>query len=159
MGAVVEGHGSGAEVDLPSSDVGGLLDEGEDGLLVEQGPVGGTLGGGVAEEDDDAVVGGTALDIEPEVERLGVEVLELGGDAIEHGAVEVLAELSGLGGGELFPEVSADEVPFDAEEILGAGVEEGEGPVAGETADGVGSGFEDLPEVAGGGGGAGVGVL
>lgn len=159
VGAVVEGHGAGGEIDLPGGDGGGLLDEGEGGLLLEEGLFVAALGGDVAEEDDDAVVGGPALNVEPEVEWLGIEVFELAGDAVLHGAGEEGEELAGLGGGELFPEVSADEVSFDGKEFAGAAIEEGEGPVAGYADDGVGSGLEDLFELAGGGVAPGLGFF
>ena len=50
-------------------------------------------GGNVSEEDDDAVVGGTDKDGEPEVEWLGIEGFELAGDALVHGSLGVVAVL------------------------------------------------------------------
>ena len=60
------------------------------------------LGGEVAEEDDDAIVGGIALDAQPDVERLGIEGFEFGGKAFVH--AEAIAFYVGRafvdGGGE-----------------------------------------------------------
>ena len=59
----------------------GVLALGFEGFLLEGFAIG-LLGGEVAEEDDDAVVGGIALDAEPDVEGFGVEGFELRGDGL-----------------------------------------------------------------------------
>ena len=159
IGAFAEFDGAIDEVHIPCRDTGGLLDEGEGGLPFEEDLPRGVLGGDVADEDDDAVVGGTALNVEPEIEGVGVEVFEFGRDAIVHGTVDVFEEVASFGCGKFFPQVSSDEIAFDGEEFLGARIEEGKGVVAGEDDDGVGGGFEDLFELARGCVAAGFGLF
>ena len=106
-------------------------------------------GGDVAEEDDYAVFGGTSLDGEPEVERLGVEVFTFACDALVHGAI-------GSGSGtrlQLHPGSSSEmflpsSSPLKVSNSRGAAVEEGEVGVAIEADDGVGGRFEDPMKLA-----------
>ena len=147
IGAGTEGDVSGGEIDIPGCDARGLLDGGEKLLLLNEGEIRSLAARDVTEEEDDAVVGRADLDGEPEVEGIGVEVFELRGDALVHGAVEVIGAL--LGCRKLLPYVFAEEVTLDGEQLLCAAIEEGEVAVAINADDGVGGGLENLLELAG----------
>ncbi len=72
IGAVAEGDVAGGDVDVPGGDVRGLLDDGEQVLLVlEAWKWCCRRRGDVAEEDDDAVVGGTDQNGEPRLSGSG----------------------------------------------------------------------------------------
>ena len=149
VGAIAEGDVAGGDVDVPGGDSCGLLDNGEQVLLMLEGGNGAPTGGDVSEEDDDAVVGGTDQNGEPEVERFRIEGFELAGDALVHGALGVVAILPlQLDLGELVRDLFAEQIALEAQQLGGAAVEEGELPVAIEADDGVGGGFENLMELA-----------
>ena len=57
IGALAEFDGAVDEIHLPCGDAGGLLDEGEGCLLIEEDLAGDAFGGDVAEEEDDSVLG------------------------------------------------------------------------------------------------------
>ena len=63
------------------------MDGGEEILLLLEDDFGLTTVGDVAKEEDDPVIEGTALDGEPEVQRVGIKGFELAGDAFIHGPV------------------------------------------------------------------------
>ncbi len=151
VGAGAVGGFAGCDIDIPGGDARGLLDGGEQLLLEVEFVVGAPTLGDVAEEDDDAVGGGADLDGQPHVEWRGIVVLEVAGDALVHGAVEVI-EVTALfeACGELLPDVFADEIALDGEQFAGAAVEEGEVAGAVDAGDGVGGGLEHLHELVGG---------
>ena len=152
IGADPVGNFAGSVFDLPGGDKRGLLDRGEEVLLLPEDGVGLTALGNIAEEEDDAVVEGAALDGEPEIEGVGVEGLELTGDTFVHGAAEVMENFAVLGcDGELLPEIFSEDLAFGAKQLFGAAIEEGDVPVAVDAGDGVGGGLEDLTELADGG--------
>ena len=112
----------------------------------------------VAGEDDDAVFKGTDKDFEPDVERRGIEGLELGRDAALHGGAVVGGEGLFLVGWESCPEVGADEGVALQDDARGE-VSEGAVPVAVDADDGVGCALEDELELVGGGFAGGFGAL
>ena len=136
-----------------------MLDEGEGLLLIEEDLAGDLLGGDIPEEDDDAIVGGMRGDVEPHVERLGVVLLEFGGYALLHGAVKLSEESARTGVGKLFPDVPADEIAFHGEDLFGAAVQEGKGPIATDADYAVQGGCEDLLKLVGGGVATGLGFF
>ena len=83
------GDFAGGVFDVPCGDEGGLLDGGEEILLFLEDGVGLTAVGDVAEEQDNAVVEGAALDGEPKI-RVRVEGFELARDTFIHGAMEMM---------------------------------------------------------------------
>jgi hypothetical protein len=152
IGALAEFDCAFDEIHLPCGDAGGLLDEGESRLLIEEDLAGDAFGGNVAEEQDDSVLKRAALDGEPEVEGVRVEGLKFAGNAFVHCAEKVTTDFLVLpGDGELIPEVFAEKFAFRAEEFFGAAVEVGDVPVAVDAGDRVGGGLEDLAELADGG--------
>src|ERR1700733_2868955 len=149
VGADSVGDLAGGVFDVPGGDEGGLLDGGEEFLLLAEDQIGLAAGSDIAKEDDDAVVEGAALKGEPEVQWLGVKDLELAGDALVHGAMVVIANFGGSSGfGKLLPEIFAEEIAFGAEQFLGAAVEEGEVPVAVDDGHLVAGVLESLPYAA-----------
>jgi hypothetical protein len=118
----------------------GFAGLGEDGLAVE------LLLGEVAEEDDDAIFGGVALDAQPDVEGLGIEGFELSGHAVVHGAaVDVDVGRAFVDGvGEDFVEIAAAEVLPHGDDFVGAAIQVDEVVVAIEKDDGVRSRVEEL---------------
>src|SRR5260370_42223431 len=69
-----------------------------------------------------------------------------------HGAMQVMEDFAGLGGdGKLLPDAFSEKLAFGTQQFVGAAIEKGEIPVAVDAGDGVGGGFEDLAELAGGG--------
>ena len=141
------------EVEEREADGGGAIDGFELGVLalgfegfVLEGFAIDLLGGEVAEEDDDAVFGGIALDAEPDVKGLGIEGFELGGKALVHAAAVGLyvGRACVDGGGEDFEEVSAGEVEAHGDDLLCTAIQEGEAVVAIEETDRIGGGLEKL---------------
>src|SRR5271154_1601155 len=115
IGAFAEFYGAVDEIHLPCGDASGLLDEGESCLLIEEDLAGDAFGGDVAEEEDDSVLERTALDREPEVERVRVEGLEFTGNAFVHGAEKVTMDFLVLcSDGELLPEIFSEDLPLGA---------------------------------------------
>jgi hypothetical protein len=142
------GYFAGDIFDVPGGDECGFLNGGKEVLLLLEDDVGLAAAGDVAEEEDDAIVEWTALDGEPEIERVGVEGLELSGDTVVHGTVVVMTDFRRLGSnGKLLPEVFSEELTFRTQQLLCSPIEEGEVPFAVDAGDGVGGGFEDLPEL------------
>ena len=119
------------------------------GLALAQGGFVVALLRDIAEEEDDAVVGGKRQDIEPEIERLGIEGFEGAGNALVHRALVVDAEVAVGRDGKLFPDVFAQQISLRVENQVGAAIGKGEAPVAVEPDDGVGGDFEDLVELPG----------
>ena len=148
IGASAIGDFSGGIFDVPCSHQGGLLDGGEEILLLLEHRVGLPAFGDVVKEENNAIVKGAALDGEPNVERVGVEGLKLARDAFLHGSFAVIEDFALLGGGELQPEILAEEFSGRAQQLFGATIEKGKIPVAVDAGHGVGCGFEDLPELA-----------
>ena len=118
----------------------GFVGLGEEGLAIE------LLLGEVAEEDDDSVFGGVALDAEPDVEWLGIEGFELAGKLLVHAAAIVLEVRRVFvdDGRECLEEVFANKVSAHGDELVRATVEVGEVVVAVEKYDSVGGRFEAL---------------
>jgi len=80
--------------------------------------------GDVAEEDDDAVVGGAGGEIKPGIERFRIESDEATGDAVFHGAVVMLDEggAGKVGVGEALPHVGVENITAGREDFLCAKV-------------------------------------
>ncbi len=142
---------SSGEIDVPGGDPRGLLHNSEQVPLLLQGKLVLSARGDVAKEDDDAFRGGPDLDPEPEIERFGVEVLEVASDAVIHGLPEVAFVLTVVPDeGKLLPDVFSKQVSLCGQQFVGTAIEEGEDAFAADRDDGIAGGFENLQELPGG---------